>query len=178
MPAVKNVGEPCAGEPHARFDGGREETSDSRQCRATPGASRLPDTSSYRRVSGTCWGHKCHPRVVGSVVFRVSPWAKLARLRSVRPPAVRVLVRRFHAGISRAGSVIGTVRSLVAPRRAVVEALAAGLRLSATCPWHLAARSERHFRVHARLSGNSSGRVGSLCAWARGSSVVTETRNS
>src|SRR5438128_92526 len=22
MPAVKNVGEPCAGEPHARFDGG------------------------------------------------------------------------------------------------------------------------------------------------------------
>ena len=43
MPAVKNVGEPCAGEPHARFDGGREETSDSRQCRATPGASRLPD---------------------------------------------------------------------------------------------------------------------------------------
>ncbi|MDX6707683.1 MAG: hypothetical protein QOI48_3529, partial [Solirubrobacteraceae bacterium] len=28
MPAVKNVGEPCAGEPHARFDGGREETSD------------------------------------------------------------------------------------------------------------------------------------------------------
>jgi hypothetical protein len=26
MPAVKNVGEPCAGEPHARIDGGREET--------------------------------------------------------------------------------------------------------------------------------------------------------
>src|SRR3972149_875634 len=42
MPAVKNVGEPCAGEPHARFDGGREETNVSRQCRATPGASRLP----------------------------------------------------------------------------------------------------------------------------------------
>ena len=43
MPTVKNVGEPCAGEPHARFDGGREETSDSRLRRATPGASRLPD---------------------------------------------------------------------------------------------------------------------------------------
>src|SRR4051794_34857523 len=43
MPAVKNVGEPCAGEPHARFDGGREETSDSRPRRTTPGASRLPD---------------------------------------------------------------------------------------------------------------------------------------
>src|SRR5215207_6604125 len=43
MPAVKNVGEPCAGEPHARFDGGREETRDNRPRRATPGASRLPD---------------------------------------------------------------------------------------------------------------------------------------
>ena len=26
MPAVKNVGEPCAGEPHARFDGRELET--------------------------------------------------------------------------------------------------------------------------------------------------------
>ena len=26
MPAVNDVGEPCAGEPHARFDGGRLET--------------------------------------------------------------------------------------------------------------------------------------------------------
>ncbi len=26
MPAVKDVGEPCAGEPHARFDGRVEET--------------------------------------------------------------------------------------------------------------------------------------------------------
>ena len=43
MPTVKNVGEPCAGEPHARIDGGREETSVSRQRRAMPGASRLPD---------------------------------------------------------------------------------------------------------------------------------------
>ena len=31
MPAVKNVGEPCAGEPHARIDGGREETGQSGQ---------------------------------------------------------------------------------------------------------------------------------------------------
>jgi hypothetical protein len=48
MPTVKNVGEPCAGEPHARFDGGREETSDSRPRRATPGASRLPDQPRWR----------------------------------------------------------------------------------------------------------------------------------
>ena len=46
MPAVKDVGEPCAGEPHARFDGGREETGASRPRRAEPGASRLPDTTS------------------------------------------------------------------------------------------------------------------------------------
>jgi hypothetical protein len=26
MPAVNGVGKPCAGEPHARFDGGRLET--------------------------------------------------------------------------------------------------------------------------------------------------------
>jgi hypothetical protein len=43
MPTVKNVGEPCAGKPHVRIDGGREETTHSRQGRASPGASRLPD---------------------------------------------------------------------------------------------------------------------------------------
>ena len=35
MPTVKNVGEPCAGEPHARIDGRREETGASRPRRAT-----------------------------------------------------------------------------------------------------------------------------------------------
>jgi len=43
MPAVKNVGEPCAGEPHARFEvaaGGNWALS--RSCRASPGASRRP----------------------------------------------------------------------------------------------------------------------------------------
>ena len=43
MPAVKDVGEPCEGEPHARIDGGWEETNVSRLSRAAPGASRLPD---------------------------------------------------------------------------------------------------------------------------------------
>jgi len=43
MPAVKNVGEPCAGEPHARFDGRREETRPVGPARAArPGASRRP----------------------------------------------------------------------------------------------------------------------------------------
>jgi Group II intron, maturase-specific domain len=44
MPAVKDVGEPCEGKPHARFDGGREETNASRlKRRAASGASRPPD---------------------------------------------------------------------------------------------------------------------------------------
>jgi hypothetical protein len=48
MPAVKDVGEPCEGEPRARFEGGREESNASR---LTPrGASRLPD----RYLAGSC----------------------------------------------------------------------------------------------------------------------------
>jgi hypothetical protein len=44
MPTVKNVGEPCAGEPHARIDGGREETKPVGLNQPHgPGASRLPD---------------------------------------------------------------------------------------------------------------------------------------
>ncbi len=31
MPAVNDVGEPCAGEPHARFDGRELETEHTRQ---------------------------------------------------------------------------------------------------------------------------------------------------
>jgi hypothetical protein len=42
-PPVKDVGEPCEGEPHARFDAAREETSASRPVRAVSGASRRPD---------------------------------------------------------------------------------------------------------------------------------------
>jgi hypothetical protein len=49
MPAVKNVGEPCAGEPHARFDGGREETSANGSVR--PRARRLPPTRPSSKVS-------------------------------------------------------------------------------------------------------------------------------
>jgi hypothetical protein len=54
MPAVKKVGEPCAGEPHARVDRGREQTSVSRPRRTTPGASRLPDNPpAQSRVGGS-----------------------------------------------------------------------------------------------------------------------------
>jgi hypothetical protein len=50
MPAVKNVGEPCAGEPHARIDGGREETrSQSATPRDTGRLSPTRPASSLRR---------------------------------------------------------------------------------------------------------------------------------
>ena len=51
MLAVKNVGEPCAGEPHARIDGGREETRAQSAMPCDPGASRLPDHSRWTRRS-------------------------------------------------------------------------------------------------------------------------------
>jgi transposase-like protein len=44
---VNDVGEPCEGKPHARFDGGREETS---TLGSTPsGARRLPPTLLVRQ---------------------------------------------------------------------------------------------------------------------------------
>ena len=85
MPAVKNVGEPCAGEPHARIDGGREETGTTRQVRAEPGASRLPDhppqSSGPRLVANTS--------NASGVVFtrpadRVSPPSEIATSQNAR----------------------------------------------------------------------------------------------
>ena len=48
MPAVNDVGEPCAREAHARFDGGRLET-ERNQCHR---ASRLPYSSNWE--AGRC----------------------------------------------------------------------------------------------------------------------------
>src|SRR4051794_815551 len=53
MPAVKNVGHPGAGEPHARFLWGREATSASLPRRTAHGASRLPDRPPW--MSGSSW---------------------------------------------------------------------------------------------------------------------------
>lgn len=47
MPAVKDVGEPGAGEPHARFDGGPEETGTNRLEPHDASASRLPDRDPF-----------------------------------------------------------------------------------------------------------------------------------
>jgi hypothetical protein len=40
MPAVNDVGEPCAGEPHARFDGRALETEQPGRASAVPGPVR------------------------------------------------------------------------------------------------------------------------------------------
>ena len=49
MPAVKDVGEPCEEKPHARFDGGREETNASRRNVARPKAPPAYPTAPLRR---------------------------------------------------------------------------------------------------------------------------------
>ena len=64
MPTVKDVGEPCEGKPHARFDGGREETNASRPRRN--GARRLPPTRPLPQR-----GRKLPP---GALDF--APWAQ------------------------------------------------------------------------------------------------------
>src|SRR6266542_6467027 len=70
MPAVKDVGEPCAGEPHARFEvaaGGNRNQS------ALPhgtGASRRPYTQSTRsEPCRTGTGHERCPRTTRRVRF-------------------------------------------------------------------------------------------------------------
>ena len=54
MPAVKNVGEPCAGEPHARFDAaaGGNQTSRASMCRAVQAPLADPTTHRSCRRTG------------------------------------------------------------------------------------------------------------------------------
>ena len=92
MPTVKNVGEPCAGEPHARFDGGREETSDSRPCRATPGASRLPDQRP--QSAWTAIGIL----VLGLVLWLAGHWLFAFRHHFFRSALAKPIFMRFLPG--------------------------------------------------------------------------------
>jgi hypothetical protein len=76
MPAVKNVGEPCAREPHARFEaaaGGNQAPVDSG--RAEPGASRRPYKNRVFVRGGRRWrrgrGFECRGKCVGVVFFAV-----------------------------------------------------------------------------------------------------------
>ena len=54
MPAVKNVGEPCAGEPHARIDAAAGGNQASRLRRAAQAP--LADPTKNQRVSGRILG--------------------------------------------------------------------------------------------------------------------------
>src|SRR2546426_10752109 len=97
MPAVKDVGEPCEGKPHARFDGGREETNASRP---TPcGARRLPPTRPLPRLIGAGLRVRC---VVCAVVVVEPVWqcggalsdSSLRRAAKCRKKLVRTPQRR------------------------------------------------------------------------------------
>jgi ketosteroid isomerase-like protein len=55
MPAVKNVGEPCAREPHARFEVAARGNQASRLSPCGPGASRRPYRGDYSSVE---WAHR------------------------------------------------------------------------------------------------------------------------
>src|SRR5919198_2436943 len=52
MPPVKNVGEPCAGEPHARFDAAAGGNQASRQARAAPAPPADPTATPWGETHG------------------------------------------------------------------------------------------------------------------------------
>ena len=58
MPAVNDVGEPCAGEPHARFDGRALETEQTGQGTAVPGP--VADDATTTAWAGTTLPTTCH----------------------------------------------------------------------------------------------------------------------
>jgi hypothetical protein len=51
MPAVNDVGEPCAGEPHARFDGRGLETERNRVTAPVPDPTNLSDRTESSKPS-------------------------------------------------------------------------------------------------------------------------------
>jgi hypothetical protein len=96
---VKDVGEPCAGEPHARFDGEGLETEQElpRQpltqptsLAAAPRDTAWPDATAGRRTLGSLgeaalsclgigseltWPPGTHPSVVRAVDLSIEPWS-------------------------------------------------------------------------------------------------------
>src|SRR5215218_2657646 len=67
MPTVKNVGEPCAGEPHARFDVGGGRKPDQSATPRGPGASRRP----YRDPLAW-WNYSFAPSPVAPAITRAA----------------------------------------------------------------------------------------------------------
>src|SRR6266540_220203 len=71
MPAVKNVGEPCAGEPHARFEVAAGGNLASRHCRAALAPPADP-TSHWRRGGSSTWPARRTPMHPGSASRRAT----------------------------------------------------------------------------------------------------------
>ncbi len=91
MPAVNDVGEPCAGEPHARFDGRGLETG-RKHCRTAPAPDPTPGSvaaSLLRCGRVSRFGRGGVPR---GAAGRVSGWCSLVggQLRGVGLRSVAV----------------------------------------------------------------------------------------
>src|SRR5712691_4528834 len=107
MPAVKDVGEPWEGEPHARFDGGREETNASRLIAARrPAPPAYPTATlaamlglaaaswvvAVREMNGMDMGVATE---LGSFAFFVALWVSMMAAMML-PGAAPAVLRRAH----------------------------------------------------------------------------------
>ena len=138
MPAVKDVGEPCAGEPHARFDVAAGGNQASRQRRA---ARRLPPTSRERRArADACWITRA--RVPERLLVGTSqairkhlrdaepePASHPSSFQSATPGRSVAAARRATTGALEIGEleVLGNVRIVSLSFPGVIASLAGGL---------------------------------------------------
>jgi hypothetical protein len=78
MPTVKNVGEPCAGEPHARFEVAAGGNQASRLQPRGPGASRRPyQTPRHRSSAGVSVGlGSANSKCTGSAPSTAGAWRR------------------------------------------------------------------------------------------------------
>jgi len=87
MPAVKNVGEPCAGEPHARFDvaAGGDQTSRANTRRAVQAPLADP-TAPVRPLAGKqgCRGEPTSRLAIDAVEMRTFGEGRCAATRGLR----------------------------------------------------------------------------------------------
>src|SRR5215212_1585498 len=90
MPPAKNVGEPCAGEPHARFDAAAGGNQASRQARAAPAPPADPTATPEFDVRSISSSRRCEPLPSrsGDVYY---PWSDpvMAEVAVLRPVQAR-----------------------------------------------------------------------------------------
>jgi hypothetical protein len=149
MPAVKDVGEPCEEKPHARFDGGREETNASRPRRTAPGASRLPDRSRPDRswIDKTARGNVAYlygGEQFWNVVWQERFWnRRIDRIYSIKPNVVPGPIQQTAVSVTGDGQLPIRERYLVATDRLsfvgtpVAHLAQKGLDVSGLTLWQL-----------------------------------------